>query len=103
MSQDQFTKPYSDDTATLIDDEVRKLVESQYLRAQELLKKHRKELDIIASHLLEKEVLLKSDIERLIGPRPYAVPPQHEDAEKLASDNGHKATTATADSDIEIE
>ncbi len=75
MSQDQFQKPYSDDTATLIDDEVRKLVESQYQRAQDLLKKHRKELEILAKHLLEKEVLLKSDVEKLIGPRPYAPDP----------------------------
>ena len=37
MQQDQFNKPYSDDTATLIDDEVRILLEQEYLRAQELL------------------------------------------------------------------
>ena len=87
LSQDQFVKPYSDETATLIDDEVRTLVESQYQRAQDLLTKYRKELDLLAAHLLEKEVLLKSDVERLIGPRPFPVPPQHEDAEKLASGN----------------
>lgn len=71
MSQDQFSKPYSDDTATLIDDEVRKMVESQYIRAQELLKEKRNELEILAQALLEKEVLLKSDVETLIGPRPH--------------------------------
>jgi len=71
MSQDQFNKPYSDDTATLIDDEVRNLVESQYDRAQELLTKYNKELHILAKQLLEKEVLVKSDVERLIGPRPW--------------------------------
>ncbi len=70
MSQDQFSKPYSDDTATLIDDEVRKLVESQYLRAQNLLKERHKELELLAQALLEKEVLLKSDVEKMIGPRP---------------------------------
>jgi len=71
MSQDQFSKPYSDDTATLIDDEVRKLVESQYDRAQKLLTDKNKELHILAKQLLEKEVLVKTDVERLIGPRPY--------------------------------
>jgi cell division protease FtsH len=71
LSQDQFQKPYSDDTATLIDDEVRKLIDSQYERAQELLKDKRKELEIIAETLLEKEVILKSDVERLIGERPF--------------------------------
>ena len=70
MQQNQFSKPYSDETATLIDDEVRKLVESQYLRAQKLLKDKINELEIIANSLLENEVLLKSDLERLIGPRP---------------------------------
>ncbi|MCB0584055.1 MAG: ATP-dependent zinc metalloprotease FtsH [Phaeodactylibacter sp.] len=70
MSQDQFQRPYSDDTATLIDDEVRKLVESQYLRAKKLLGERREELEILAQALLEKEVLLKSDVERMIGSRP---------------------------------
>ena len=73
MSQDQFNKPYSDDTATKIDDEVRKIAEAQYARAQDLLKKYRSELDILAQELLTKEVLLKSDVERLIGPRPFAI------------------------------
>ncbi len=71
MSQDQFNKPFSDDTATLIDEEVRKLIDIQYLAAQELLKSKRKELNILAQQLLEKEVLHKSDIIRLIGERPY--------------------------------
>lgn len=71
LSQDSFQKPYSDDTATLIDDEVRKLIESQYLRAQELLIERRAELNLLANTLIEKEVLLKSDVERLIGPRPF--------------------------------
>ncbi|MCO6477693.1 MAG: ATP-dependent zinc metalloprotease FtsH [Phaeodactylibacter sp.] len=70
MSQDQFQRPYSDDTATLIDDEVRKLVESQYLRAKQLLEERRDELEVLAQALLEKEVLLKSDVERMIGSRP---------------------------------
>ena len=71
LSQDQWSKPYSDDTATLIDDEVRNLVEEQYQRAQNLLKKHKKELDTLANALLEREVLVKSDLEELIGPRPW--------------------------------
>lgn len=71
LSQDQFQKPYSDDTATLIDDEVRNLVEGQYQRAQNLLTDKRHELEVLAQKLLEKEVLLKSDVEKLIGARPY--------------------------------
>ena len=71
MSRDSFSKPYSEETSSLIDEEVRKLVDSQYKRAQELLKDKRKELDIIAKTLLEKEVILKSDIIELIGERPF--------------------------------
>ncbi len=92
MQQNQFAKPYSDQTATLIDDEVRKLVESQYERAQELLKDKRNELEILANELLEKEVLLKSDLEKLIGPRPAEVKAK---AEKLAREEENKNTPFT--------
>ncbi|MGH1436823.1 MAG: ATP-dependent zinc metalloprotease FtsH [Lewinella sp.] len=70
MSKDAYQRPYSDDTATLIDDEVRKLLDSQYERAQSLLHEHRDKLELLAHELLDKEVLLKSDLEKLIGPRP---------------------------------
>lgn len=89
MSQDSFQKPYSDDTARLIDEEVRLLIDSQYDRAQELLRKYRQELNTLAQQLLEKEVLLKSDVERLIGPRPFPEPKKHLDpteAEKAANE-----------------
>jgi len=70
--QNNFQKPYSDDTATLIDDEVRKLVEGQYQRAIKLLTEKSQALEILAKQLLDKEVLLKSDVERLIGLRPVS-------------------------------
>lgn len=73
MSQENFNKPYSEDTATLIDDEVRKQITDQYERAQQLLLDKRNELNIIARALLEKEVLHKTDLDRLIGPRPFAL------------------------------
>jgi len=72
----QFVKPYSDETATLIDTEVRTLVEKAYIRTVELLKDKRDQLEVIAKQLLEKEVLLKSDVERLIGARPYSELPK---------------------------
>jgi len=75
MQDQSFHKPYSDDTATKIDDEVRRLVQAQYERAQNLLLERRNELEIIARELLDKEVIVKSDVERLIGLRPYAVTP----------------------------
>jgi len=87
LSQDQFNKPYSDETARLIDDEVRKLLQEQYERAQQLLQDKRNELELLAQELLENEVLLKSDVERLIGKRPFS-----EEKEKLEkSENGVSA------------
>jgi len=85
MQQDQFNKPYSDETATLIDEEVRKLIEKQYVRAQELLTEKREELNLLAQALLEKEVLLKSDVIKLIGLRPF-----QEDKVVVSQDKGEK-------------
>jgi len=76
MQDQSFTKPYSDETATKIDDEVRRLVSEQYQRAQDLLLKHRDELEILARELLDKEVLVKSDLVRLIGERPSELSPK---------------------------
>ncbi|MBK9733889.1 MAG: ATP-dependent zinc metalloprotease FtsH [Saprospiraceae bacterium] len=70
MSQDQFNKRYSNETARMIDEEVRKLIETQYQRAQDLLIDKRDQLNLLAETLLSKEVLIKSDVEKLIGPRP---------------------------------
>ncbi len=70
QNQNQFAKPYSDDTARLIDEEVRKMIDEQYERAIQLLKDKRKEVTALAEKLLEKEVLLKSDVVKLIGLRP---------------------------------
>ena len=73
MSQDQFQKPYSEDTATLIDDRVREIIDGQYERAKLMLIEHRSDLEVLAKALLEKEVIHKADIERMIGPRPFQV------------------------------
>ena len=76
MSKDAYQRPYSDDTATLIDEEVRKLLDSQYHRAQDLLREKHTEMTKLAEALLEKEVLTKSDVVKLIGPRPFDVEEQ---------------------------
>ncbi len=74
ISQESYEKPYSNATAELIDQEVRKLIDLQYERAKGLLIEHREGLNALAAALLDKEVLHKSDIERLVGPRPWADP-----------------------------
>jgi cell division protease FtsH len=66
-----FTKPYSDDTAKLIDYEVRHLIDAAYDRTKKLLIDKKEELEKLANALLEKEVLFQSDVEALIGKRPY--------------------------------
>ena len=71
MGSDSFQKPFSEHTASMIDEEVRKLLEEQYKRCVSLLKAKRQELEILAQELLDKEVLQKADVERLLGPRPY--------------------------------
>jgi cell division protease FtsH len=66
-----FQKPYSEKTAEMIDEEVRKLIDAAYMRTKELLKEKREQLEILAQELLKKEVLHQDDLERLLGRRPY--------------------------------
>ena len=66
-----FQKPYSERTAQLIDEEVRNLIDSCYERTKELLTQHREHLENVAQALLEKEVLFKEDMERIVGTRPF--------------------------------
>ena len=66
-----FTKPYSDDTAKVIDEEVRKLIDTAYQRTLALLTEKREQLNKIAEALLAKEILFKSDLDELIGKRTF--------------------------------
>ena len=67
----KMTKPYSEATAEMIDQEVSKLIQHAYIRVLDLLRKHQVELEILAKELLEKEILFQADLERLIGKRPF--------------------------------
>ena len=64
-----FTKPYSEKTAELIDQEVKQIIEESYVRAQEVLKNNLKGLTELAELLLEKEVIFSEDLERIFGKR----------------------------------
>jgi cell division protease FtsH len=68
---DSFVKPYSDDTAKKIDEEISKMIENQYLRAIELLEKNKEKLTVLAELLLEKEVIFKDDLLKIFGKRPF--------------------------------
>ena len=68
---DAFVKPYSDDTAKKIDEEISKMIETQYARAIKLLTDNKEKLTILAELLLEKEVIFKNDLEKIFGKRPF--------------------------------
>ncbi|CAN5837609.1 ATP-dependent zinc metalloprotease FtsH [soil metagenome] len=69
--ENTFTKPYSEETGKLIDQEVRKLIEEAYIRTKALLTERKVEVEKLAKQLLTKEVLFQSDVEALIGKRPF--------------------------------
>ncbi len=66
-----FTKPYSEETAQKIDEEISKIIEEQYQRAISVLDEHKDKLIALAERLLEKEVIFKEDLEKIFGKRPF--------------------------------
>jgi len=66
-----FTKPYSEKTAEIIDEEVKKLVEESYTEAKRILQVNREKLDILANRLLEREILYREDLVEIFGERPW--------------------------------
>jgi len=66
-----FTKPYSEQTAELIDKEISNIIEEQYQRAITLLKAHKEKLTELAEVLLDKEVIFKDNLEQIFGKRPF--------------------------------
>jgi len=71
QQENAFTKPYSEETQRLIDEEVRKLIDEAYERTKALLREKMPQVEKLAEALLEREVLFQSDVEALIGKRPY--------------------------------
>jgi len=69
--ENYFTKPYSEETGKMIDHEVRKLIDDAYTKTKQLLTEKREQVEKLAKELLVREVLFKSDVEALIGKRPF--------------------------------
>jgi ATP-dependent metalloprotease FtsH len=69
--RDSFTKPYSEETARIIDEEVSILIEAQYQRALQILSENKDKLTILAEKLLESEVIFKEDLEVIFGKRAW--------------------------------
>ncbi|KAJ3092101.1 AAA ATPase afg3 [Quaeritorhiza haematococci] len=72
--KEQFQKPYSEETAKLIDEEVRAMIGRAYTQTMELLTTRKEEVGKVAKLLLEKEVIGREDMVALLGPRPYSEP-----------------------------
>ncbi|HRP00532.1 MAG TPA: AAA family ATPase, partial [Flavobacteriales bacterium] len=91
QSEYTFGKPYSEQTARTIDEEVSKIVEGQYQRAKRILSDNKDKLSALATQLLEKEVIFKEDLEKIFGDRPFQKP-EH----PVANGNGTPATAPEA-------
>lgn len=73
-----FSKPYSEQTAELIDKEISEIIETQYQRAIKLLEENKDKLTELAEVLLEKEVIFKDNLEKIFGKRPFGTEGVHE-------------------------
>jgi AFG3 family protein len=71
QQENAFTKPYSEETSKIIDQEVRKLIDDAYERTKALLNEKKEQVRTLAEALLDREVLFQSDVEALIGKRPF--------------------------------
>ena len=89
QGRDSFTKPYSDDTARIIDEEVSKLIEFQYQRALQILTDNKDKLTALAEKLLTSEVIFKEDLEAIFGVREWSSEeqvPMHTEQEAVDSE-----------------
>ena len=89
--ENSFTKPYSEETARIIDEEVSAVIERAYDRAKEILSSHRDKLEALADSLLRNEVIFREDVERILGARPFGTDKQ------LAAPDAQAAVEAAPD------
>ena len=102
-----FTKPYSEKTAEKIDEEVKKLINEQYLRAKALLSEHAAKHGELAELLINKEVIFTEDVERIFGKRPWKSRAdellEEEQKETIQLDEAHTSSTLDIATDISVE
>src|SRR5258706_1657075 len=99
--ENMFTKPYSEETGKMIDEEVRLLIDNAYQITKKLLTEKKGDVELLAKELLKKEVLFKSDVEALIGKRPYEEKKTLDVDEHKPSENGElSAGVPPFDSDV---
>jgi len=105
QGRDSFTKPYSEDTARIIDEEASKLIETQYQRALKILSENKDKLTALADKLLDKEVIFKEDLEEIFGKRLWIseeeenaavnTPPKEDSEAYINPENPMNESTAT--------
>ncbi|SFP56800.1 ATP-dependent zinc metalloprotease FtsH [Parafilimonas terrae] len=93
-ADNSFTKPYSEKTGEMIDEEVRKLIETAYAKTKALLIERKHEVETLAKELLVKEVLFQSDVEVLIGKRPFGEHKEEENKEEELNEHHQGAISA---------
>ena len=87
QSDYNFTKPYSEETAQKIDHEISGIIEKQYTRAIDILKLSKDKLIELAERLLDKEVIFKDDLEKILGKRPFKTNSEKIEEAKLLKKN----------------
>jgi ATP-dependent metalloprotease FtsH len=103
QGRESFTKPYSEETAKIIDQEVSLLIESQYQRALAILTENKDKLSLLAEKLLESEVIFKEDLETIFGKRQWQVDeiPLIQNAEQMLETLPEITTEEATESAIE--
>ena len=95
-----MTKPYSEKTAEEIDERVHLLIEKAYACAKKILTDHYDNVETLAKLLLEREVIFTEDVERILGPRPFApaerIPETASDAEVKPAEEASESTNPEA-------
>jgi cell division protease FtsH len=97
QSEFAFSKPYSEKTAEVIDEEVRILISEQYERAKKILTENKEKHRELAEILLEREVIFSEDLERIFGKRKRAHFIEEEDSSAEALPEGEKAKETKTD------
>lgn len=97
-SEYSFGKPYSEATAEIIDQEVKIIIQKAFKRTKELLMHHKDHLEILAQELLKREVIYQTDLEDLIGKRPFASPTTYDAFVNVEDDKSPEETTEEAKS-----
>ena len=99
-TRDTFTKPFSEETAREIDDEVRRILDESYARAREIIEKNNDKINQMADLLLEKETIYTEDIEQILGPSAQSLKAKAEKAE--AQTEAEPAEKAEAEQGVTI-